>query len=189
MFFLLLTLPKDSVSLPGDGQDNRLRALYKKGGRACQKGRPVVTLLKQAERTCYWCTAVQNQLEPAAPGLCCNLLKRKETISYYEKPILHCSVQMLYHEFTDCANFFYHRLSPHCFKYISVLQEDFLKKMSFSQENENRAHNSLFWGDLHFPEWHCNKLPLTDNIAENKINMVPTIWLGFVGCVHLALLP
>lgn len=32
-------------------------------------------------------------------------------------------------------------------------------------------------------EWPCNKLPPTDNIAENKISTVPTIWLRFVGCV------
>lgn len=72
MFFPLLTLPEDSLSLPGNGEQERLRAVDKKGGRACQKGWPVVTLLKQAERTHCWRTAVQRQLETAAPGLCRN---------------------------------------------------------------------------------------------------------------------
>lgn len=67
--------------------------------------------------------------------------------------MLHCSVRTLYnyHEFTDCVNFFCDRLSPHGFKHSSVLQEDFLKKVSFRDCSPDVRVATVLFSKVTFP--------------------------------------
>lgn len=116
--------------------------------------------------------------------VCVELIEKTRASELLWQPCTRCSVQMIcnYREFTSTGC---HLTALNMSVFFRGI---FSRKGAFCGQFSDSVELAWFWGDLYFPEWHCDKLPLTDNITESRTGTVPTIWLRFVR-VCLPLLP